>query len=243
MKKVVAVIQARMASTRLPGKVMLDLAGEPMLVRVLNRTKRAGMLDEVVVATTTGPEDDSIVDLAATYGWPSFRGSEEDLLDRYYRAANRYSADVVVRVTSDCPLVEPILIDEIVRDFMEKGPVDYASNTFPSRTFPRGLDVEVIAFDALERAWREDKNPAWREHVTPYIYRHPKEFCLRPVVHDKDYSYMRWTVDTADDLALIRKIYDHFGHDEFSWEDVLSLLEEKPELLEINSHVLQKGVS
>lgn len=243
MRKVVAIIQARMASTRLAGKVMLDLAGEPMLVRVLNRTGRAGMLDEMVVATTTGPVDDSIVDLAKRCGWPCFRGSEEDLLDRYYGAANWYRADVVVRVTSDCPLIEPIIIDQIVRNFMETGPVDYASNTLPPRTFPRGLDVEVIAYNALERAWREDKNPAWREHVTPYIYHQPEEFSLRAFVHDTDYSYMRWTVDTADDLVLIRTIYDHFGHDEFSWEDVLCLFKEKPELLEINSHVLQKGVS
>lgn len=240
--RVVAIIQARMGSTRLPGKVLLDLAGEPMLVRVVNRSRRATTLQDVVVATTTRPADGAIVELCAERGWPCFRGGEDDVLDRYYRAAMRHQVDVVVRITSDCPLVEPEIVDWIVREFLEKRPLDYASNTLSPRTFPQGLDVEVMAFDALERAWREDDNPAWREHVTPYIYRHPEKFALTAVMNDKDYSHMRWTVDTVDDLAFVRKVYDYFGHDAFSWQDVLSTLEEHPEWLEINRHVAQKEV-
>lgn len=241
-ERIVAIIQARMGSTRLPGKVLMDLAGEPMLARVVKRTMRAQMLDEVVVATTVQPADEAIVRLCSERGWPCFRGSESDVLDRYYQAAKRHRADIVVRITSDCPLIEPEIVDLVVREYLEKGPLDYVSNTLPPRTFPRGLDVEVMSFEALERAWHEDSNPAWREHVTPYIYRHPEKFALRAVVNDKDYSHMRWTVDTSEDLSFVRLIYEHFGHDDFSWRDVLALLDEHPEWLEINKRVRQAEV-
>jgi len=237
--KIVAIVQAHMGSTRLPGKVLLDLAGEPMLVRDMNRLSRAQTLDKVVVATTVKPADDTIVNLCTKRGWSYFRGSEEDVLDRYYRAAVDYEADVVVRITSDCPLIEPEIVDRVVREFLERQPeVDYACNKF----FPRGLDTEVFRFDVLERSWREDHNPAWREHVTPYIYRHPEEFKLYVVINDVDYSYMRWTVDTDEDLVFVRKIYEHFDCDDFSWQDVLCVLEEDPEWLEINQHVQQKTI-
>ena len=241
--RVVAVIQARVGSTRLPGKVLLDLAGDAILARCVNRTRRAQTLDEVVIATTAKPADDAIVDLCAERGWPCFRGSEEDLLDRYYQAAVAYQADVVVRITSDCPLIEPEIVDRVVREFLERQPdVDYACNVLPQRTFPRGLDTEVMRFDVLERAWREDLNPAWREHVTPYIQRHPDLFRIHGVTNEVDYSHMRWTVDTPEDLAFVRRIYDHFGHDRFSWRDVLAVLEGHSEWLEINRHVQQKAV-
>lgn len=241
--KIVAIIQAHMGSTRLPGKVLLDLAGEPMLVRDMNRLSRAQTLNEVVVATTVNPADDVIVSLCAERGWLYFRGSEEDVLDRYYRAAMDYEADVVVRITSDCPLIEPEVVDRVVREFLERQPeVDYASNTFPKRTFPRGLDTEVFRFDVLEQAWRQDNNPAWREHVTPYIRRNPELFRIHGIMNEVDYSHMRWTVDTAEDLAFVRRIYNHFGHDQFSWQDVLAVLKEHPEWLKINRNVRQKVV-
>jgi len=240
--KVIAIIQARMGGARLPGKVLLDLAGEPMLARVVNRSRRATMPEEVVVATTTRPADEAIVELCAARGWPCFRGSEDDVLDRYYQAAIRYQADVVARITADCPLIEPEIVDWVVQEFFEEGPLDYASNTLPPRTFPRGLDVEVVTFDALERAWREDDSQAWREHVSPYIYRHPEKFALRAVVNNVDLSSMRWTVDTPEDLAFVRQIYDYFGHDRFSWCEVLAVLEDHPECLEINQRVAQKVV-
>lgn len=241
--KVVAIIQARLGSTRLPGKVLLDLAGEPMLARDMNRLARAETLDEVVVATTIEPADDAIVALCQDRGWPYVRGSENDVLDRYYRAAQAYQADAVVRVTSDCPLIEPQIVDRVVREFLNRQPeVVYAANTLSPRTFPRGLDTEVMCFDALERAWREDDNPAWREHVTPYIRRHPELFQSHSVLNDEDLSYMRWTVDTSEDLTFVRRVYEYFGHDRFSWQDVLALLEQHPEWGAINRHVEQKVI-
>lgn len=240
--KIVAIIQARMGSTRLAGKVLLDLAGEPMLARVVNRSRRATTLDQVVIATTTEISDEAIVKLCGSRGWTWFRGSENDVLDRYFQAAKKHQAEVVVRITSDCPLIEPEIIDLTVREFLQDGTLDYVSNTLPPRTFPRGLDVEVMAFEALERAWQEDKNPTWREHVTPYIYRHPQEFALKAVMNEQDYSHMRWTVDTPKDLTFVRRVYDHFGHDRFSWREVIALLEEHPEWLEINQDVVQKTV-
>ena len=241
--KVVAIIQARIGSTRLPGKVLLDLAGKPMLARCVNRTRRAQTLDEVVVATTEQPTDEAIVRLCAERGCPCFRGSEDDVLDRYYRAAVEHQADVVVRITSDCPLIEPDIIDRVVQQFLDLQPeVDYACNTLPRRTFPRGLDTEVMRFDVLEQAWREDNNPAWREHVTPYIQRNPDLFRIHGVVNEVDYSHIRWTVDTSEDLAFVRCIYNHFGHDRFSWREVLAVLGQHLEWLEINRHVQQKVV-
>ena len=242
--KVVAIVQARMGSTRLPGKVLKDLAGAPVLVRCINRVRRAQMLDEVVVATTVQKADRAIVRLCAEYGWSCFRGSEEDVLDRYYHASVAHQAEIVVRITSDCPLIEPELVDRVIREFMERQPgLDYASNTLPRRTFPRGLDTEVIGFDALERAWRENQPPSWREHVTPYIYRNPKRFRLHGVTNEADYSSMRWTVDTPEDLAFVRRVYEHFDHDHFSWREVFSVLEQHPEWLEINRNVQQKVIS
>ena len=239
--KVVAIIQARMGSTRLPGKVLMDLAGEPMLVRVVNRVRRAATLNEVVVAATTQPADEAIARLCDERKWPCFRGSEDDVLDRYYRAALERKASVVVRVTSDCPLIEPTIVDLVVHEFMRRQPeIAYASNVVPSRTFPRGLDTEVMQFAALERAWKEDNNLAWREHVTPYLSEVEGRFSLHCVTNDEDYSSQRWTVDTPEDFELVRLIYEHFGHDRFSWREVLALLERHPEWLAINRHIVQK---
>jgi spore coat polysaccharide biosynthesis protein SpsF len=221
---------------------MMDLGGEPVLARVVARARRARLLDEVVVATTGLEADNIIVDFCAAHGWPWFRGSEEDVLDRYYRTATAFGADIVVRITSDCPLIDAEIIDLVVQRFLNAGSADYASNTLPPRTFPRGLDVEAMSFAALAAAWREDDNRAWREHVTPYIYRHPEKFRLLSVTNDVDYSHMRWTVDTSEDLALVRNVYGYFGPRDFNWRDALHLLEGHPEWLEINRHVVQKQV-
>jgi spore coat polysaccharide biosynthesis protein SpsF len=238
----VAIIQARMGSTRLPGKIMQNLDGAPVLVRCVERTRRVATLDAVIVATTEEPADDGVVALCRERDYPCTRGSQDDVLDRYYRAAQQYHADIIVRITSDCPLIEPTVIDSVVHGFYATS-CDYASNTLPPRNYPRGLDVEVFRFDALARAWREDQNPAWREHVTPYIYRHPELFTLHTVVNDVDYSHMRWTVDTPEDLAFVRKIYEAFdGRDDFTWHEVLHLLEQHPEWLDINRNVPQKEV-
>lgn len=239
--RTVAIIQARMSSSRLPGKVMLPLLGEPMLVHVVRRTSRAGRVDATVVATSTDPSDDSIVGLATQRGWPCFRGSLDDLLDRYLEAAHAYGADVVVRITSDCPLIDPSIIDTTVEAF-ERGECDYAATGLEPRTFPRGLDVEVMSMEALERAWREDRDLAWREHVTPYIYRHPERFRVCRVRSDDDHSGHRWTVDTAEDFELMQRIYSALARDDASWREVLQLVDANPDWQDLNRGVVQKVV-
>jgi spore coat polysaccharide biosynthesis protein SpsF len=240
--KIVAIIQARMGSTRLPGKVMVKLAGEPMLVRVMNRVNRAKTLDEVVVATTSKCDDDVIVDLCKARRWSFFRGSELDVLDRYYHTAKEYNADVIVRITSDCPMIDPILIDRIVNEYINCQPdINYVGIGL-KQTFPRGLSAEVFGFGALDRAWKEDNEMRFREHVTQYIIRHPELFSRRNVSNSEDLSYMRWTVDTIEDLTFVRKIFTHFGHDEFSWIDVIEVLKINPDWVKINAHIEQKSV-
>lgn len=237
--KLVAIVQARMGSERLPGKVLMPIAGKTMLNRVTERTQRARLLNETVVATTTQPSDDAIVAECNQIGVTFYRGSEEDVLDRYYQTAQVHNADAIVRITSDCPLIDPEIINEVIRTF-SKTRADYTSNTLPPRTFPQGLDVEVFTRPALERAWREDKDPSLREHVTPYLYRHAAWFRIHSFENDKNYSHMRWTVDTVEDLVFVRKVYEYFGDSHFSWLDVLDLLGKTPQWLEINRHVQQK---
>jgi len=237
--RTVAIVQARMGSERLPGKVLLPLLGEPMLTRVMRRAARAGRLDAVVVATTDQPADDAIVELAERESWHVVRGSAHDLLDRYVVAARAHDAEVIVRITSDCPLIDPEVIDRTVAAF-EEADVDYASNSLEPRTFPRGLDVEVVSRTALERAWREDADPAWREHATPYIYRHPEAFKVLAVRSEDDQSGQRWSVDTPEDYELVRRIYETIGRDDFGWREALAVVEAHPDWMALNRHVVQK---
>lgn len=239
--RTVAIVQARMGSTRLPGKTMMPLAGEPMLARVVERSRRARRVDAVVVATTTSPQDDTIASLCRERGWPCERGSEEDVLDRYRAAARAHRADVVVRITSDCPVIDPGIVDALLEAF-SRGTWDYASNGLEPRTYPRGLDVEAFTLAALERAWHEDENPEWREHVTAYIQRHPELFRILRYDNDRDLSRHRWTVDTPEDYELMRRIYDHFRGAAFGWTDVLRLLESHPDWVALNRAVKQKTV-
>jgi spore coat polysaccharide biosynthesis protein SpsF len=240
--KIVAIVQARMGSTRLPGKVLMDLLGEPVLVRDINRLRRSELLDEIVIATTTQSSDDPIASLCEERGWLYFRGDENDVLDRYYQAGLASHADVIVRITSDCPLIEPKIVDRVIRRFLDSSDIDYASNTLPPRSFPRGLDTEVMTFSALERAWTEDKDPKLREHVTPYIYRNPETFRIHGVVNDTDLSSHRWTLDTPEDLAFIRTVYEYFGNDHFTWLDLIEYLDTHPEVVSINSDIRQKAI-
>ncbi|MDP3396779.1 MAG: glycosyltransferase family protein [Methanoregula sp.] len=243
MTRTVAIIQTRMGSTRLPGKVMKDLLGLPMIVRQMNRVKRSSLIDDIVIATTTKPADDVIVKLCSDRGWNCFRGSENDVLDRYYQAACVFDADPVVRITSDCPLIEPETTDLVIREYQKRRPhIDYACNFLPERTYPRGLDTEVFSFDALKESWEDDRNPAYREHVTQYILKNPDRFRIHGVMNDKDYSHMRWTVDTPEDFLLVQKIYGHFGSDDFSWKEALEFIRLHPELLEINRNIQQKVI-
>jgi len=237
--KTVLIIQARMGSTRLPGKVLQPIAGRSMLARTWRRAARATLVDETLVATSVDPQDDLIAAECRRLDVACFRGSEEDVLDRFYRAATARAADFVVRVTSDCPLIDAELIDDVVRAAQHARP-DYAANVL-HRTYPRGLDTEVVTRAALEQAWREALEPYQRVHVMPYFYQNPERFRLLSLVGVADFSHYRWTVDSAADLALVRAIYRRMGYDDaFSWRDVIGLLERAPELVEISQHVREQ---
>ncbi len=242
----VAIIQARMNSSRLPGKVLQDLAGEPMLVRVIERARRAQMVHAVAVATTTDPSDDPIEALCRQRGYPVYRGSQFDVLDRFYQAARRFKADAIVRLTADCPVIDPGIIDLVARAFVDQQ-ADFAANRLPppwKRTYPIGLDVEVCAFAGLARAWQEAVLPYEREHVMPYFYDEEGRFKVVVLENDVDYGSLRWTVDTPEDLDLLRKIFKSFqGSDQFSWLDVLHLIQREPDLQRINAGVKHKTVS
>jgi spore coat polysaccharide biosynthesis protein SpsF len=240
MKRTVAVVQARTGSTRLPGKVLLPLLGEPVLSHVMRRVSRAIAVDEVVVATTRLPADDPIADLAEREDWPLVRGSELDLLERYLQAATSQRADLVVRITSDCPLIDPGLIDDVVGALVRDGG-DYASNTLEPRTYPRGLDVEAVTTEALQAADREDRDPASREHATPWVRTHPDRFSLVRVAGPVDHSAHRWTLDTPEDYELLRRIYQAIGHDRFGWGEALAVVEANPAWSALNRHVPQKA--
>lgn len=238
---ITAIIQARMGSTRLPGKVLMDMEGETVLARVVNRLRRATRIDEIAVATTSSVDDDVIVQECSRLNISAFRGSENDVLDRYYQAARVFTAEAVVRITSDCPVIDPGLVDETIALFRQQQ-ADYASNSF-SPIYPRGLDVEVFTVAALERAWRGARKPYEREHVTPYFYEHPELFHLTSLRGQVDYSRYRWTLDTTEDLELLRTIYARFGgEDGFSWGEVVQLMEREPGLAELNSRVVQKAL-
>lgn len=237
----VAIIQAHVGSTRLPNKVLMDIHGKPMLSRVVERIKQAKLIREVVVAIPTNSSDDPLMRLCRANGWACFRGSEDDVLDRYLQAALTFRADIVVRITSDCPLIDPALADQAIQVLLDGFPrLDYVSNNIPSRTFPLGLDVEVMQIAALEKAWHEDRTPSWREHVTLYILRHPELFRMKGVSSEVNYSDMRWTVDTVEDIEFVRHVFDYFGSDSFFWRDVIRAIEKHPDWLEINRHVKQK---
>lgn len=234
---ILAVLQARTSSTRLPGKVLLPLAGAPMLARQIERLQRSRRIDRLLVATSDQPEDDPIEALAAAAGLGCYRGSLDDVLDRYYRAAAPHAPDHVVRVTGDCPLADWEIVDGAIAFALEGG-YDYASNTLKP-TWPDGLDVEVVTMQALEAAWREADTAIEREHVMPFITSRPERFRLGSFENDTDLSAMRWTVDEPLDYALVSRIYDnlYLANPAFTTADILHLLAERPELGELNSGI------
>jgi spore coat polysaccharide biosynthesis protein SpsF len=241
--RVVLIVQARMGSTRLPGKVLKPILGEPMLVRQLERLRRCRLVEHIVVATTNKTTDDAIaalVKLQPNVGL--FRGSEEDVLERYAEAAYDAHADVVVRVTSDCPLIEPSVVDRCIEVILQQwDEIDYVSNCH-HRTYPRGLDTEVVRAETLARAHAEATEFAEREHVTQFIWRRPNRFRMVDVCDSEDHSDLRWTVDTPEDLDLVRRIYEALYpvDSTFSYWAALELVARSPELQSINNHVQQK---
>ena len=224
---IVAIIQARMGSSRFPGKTLADLAGRPMLARVVERVRRAGAVDKVVVATSTAALDDPIAEFCAQERIPCFRGSENDVLERFYEAAKEHSADVVVRITADCPLIDPGVIDRVIERF-RRGDCDYASNAL-RYSYPDGLDTEVFSMAALQQACREAKKPSEREHVTPYL--RSEKFRALNVENESPGEPQRWTVDHPADLEFVRAVYAAFeGKTDFRYREVLELLKARPEL-------------
>jgi spore coat polysaccharide biosynthesis protein SpsF len=239
----VAIIQARMGSTRLPGKVLADIEGRPLLTRMIDRLSRARRLDDVAVATTVLPEDDAIAALCRERATPCIRGAAVDVLDRYHQAAAELQAEVIVRLTGDCPLIDPELVDLCVRTYLEaEPPVDLVVNRLPwERSYPIGLDTEVFGRTELETAWREAAAPHQREHVVPFLYENPDRFSLIHLEADGDYGKHRWTVDEPADLDVVRRIFAAFpGRDDFGWRDVLDLVRREPELARLNEAVAHR---
>ena len=235
--KVVALVQARMGSTRLPDKVMKPIGGIPMIELLLSRLSKSKEIDQIIVATSVDARNLSLVEHVRKLGYACEQGSENDVLDRYVQAAKKHHADVVVRITGDCPLVDAELVDECIRQF-KGSDVDYLTNTNPP-TYPDGLDIEVFTFDALEHAAKETNKPYDREHVTPYL-REPGRFKTGSMQNTNDLSALRWTVDEPADFAVIEKVFQHFhpGTD-FTWQDVLNLQKQQPELFSVNQDIIR----
>lgn len=241
--KTVAIVQARLGSSRLPGKMLLEIGGVPALERTLHRVSRAKEVDQVILATTTRPEDQALIELAERSGIAGFAGDENDVLDRFYQAAKSGGADVVVRLTGDCPLHDAEVIDRVIRAYKERREeVDYVSNVTPP-TFPDGLDVEVFSFALLERMWREASEKADREHVTTWVRNRPSQFRIHNVTSEHtDHVPDRWTLDEPQDLEFLREIFAAFGgRDDFNWRDVVTLLRDRPELGRVNSNLIRNA--
>lgn len=232
-----AIIQARTGSTRLPGKVLMELGGKPVLQNVIERVKRSKLIDSIVIATTKDRADAPIINIADTSRVEYFRGSTEDVLDRYFQAAKKFRSDQIVRITSDCPLIDPGVIDLVIKQHLSENN-DYTSNALiPS--FPDGLDTEIFRFSVLEQSWREAKIPYQREHATQYITKNPQLFKLGNLLDKVDNSSKRWTLDELADYEFINIIYNELKHqgNTFTQNDVLKLLSRKPEIESINSHI------
>jgi len=230
----VAIVQARMGSSRLPGKVLMDIGGVSMLARVVMRLRAAKRVDAIVIATSIAIGDDAVVREAGRLGAGVFRGSETDVLARFVGAAASYRADAIVRVTADCPLLDPEVVDAVIAALGDD--VDYASNTHV-RTYPRGLDVEALHRDTLVRIGRMATSAAAREHVTAFVMEQPELFRTCQVCAERDDSDLRWTVDTDEDLALVRELY---AAGELGYRELVAHVRARPEIAAKNAHVVQK---
>jgi spore coat polysaccharide biosynthesis protein SpsF len=235
----IAMIQARMTSTRLPGKILCPMLGRPMLSWMIERVKAAKNIDAVVLLTSTDISDDPVADFCREEKVDCYRGSLDDVLDRYYQAACLYKSDHIIRLTGDCPLIDPRIIDEMV-DFYESHQYEYIANSAPPPgTFPDGMDVEICSFQALERAWREADKPSQREHVTFYFWQNPDKFCTFRYDRKEDFSAVRLTVDYPEDFNMVNEIYTRLYPQNplFSMDDILTLLKEHPALRDINQGI------
>ena len=236
--KIVVIIQARMSSTRLPGKIMLPLQGKPMLQNISERIARAKYIDDLIIATSIDETDDIVEDFCLNKGIKYFRGSLNNVLERYYKCAVKESADIIIRCTADNALIDATIIDEAVETYISYKP-DYLSY---KASLPVGMRVEVFSFDALEKAYNEASDPECLEHVTPYIIKTPSKFCVLFYQDrsDDDYSTMRFTIDTPEDYKFAKSIYETYTTNDFSYEQILCLLYEHPEFMDINRNIIQK---
>ena len=237
--KTVVIVQARTGSTRLPGKIFLELAGKPLLVRMMERVTASESADEYIIATTTDREDDGVYKLCRQEGLKCFRGHPSDLLERHYSAALEYKADSVVKIPSDCPLIDSLIIKKVIEFYKtNKGKYDYVSNLHPP-TYPDGNDVEVLPLAVLEKAYTEALRPFEREHTTPYVWDNPSIFRIGNVEWEKglDYSMShRFTIDYSEDYEFIRRVYEELyaANPLFTMQDILDLLERKPDIKKVN---------
>tara|TARA_B100001540_G_scaffold309217_1_gene325070 strand:- start:640 stop:1410 length:771 start_codon:yes stop_codon:yes gene_type:complete len=229
------IIQARVNSTRFPKKILQNLDKEyKVLEYVINQVKNSKKIEQIIIATTSLKDDDVVVDISKKNGCKSFRGSENDVLDRYFQCAKKFELDVIVRITSDCPLIDPHIIDQIIEEF-ESGKFDYVTNTFP-RTFPKGLDVEIFSRETLEKMWKNSELPSEREHVTQFIFNNDG-FRIGNVKNDVDLSDMRWTLDEKKDFEFLVSIIERIKNKPILKNDVLEILSKEPLLQDINSGI------
>jgi spore coat polysaccharide biosynthesis protein SpsF (cytidylyltransferase family) len=242
MTNIIAFVQARMSSTRLPGKVLKPLGSKTAVGYVFHHLAASKKLSKAVLVTSTDRSDDPLVAWAKRSNVECERGSLKDVLDRYYHAAKAHHADIVVRITADCPLIDAEVVDSVIDRFLQ-GDCDYCSNVNPP-TFPDGLDTEVVSFEALETSWKEASHPVEREHVTLYIRNYAKKFRLANVENIADFSKLRWTLDTQQDYDFLNRVIQHLEmkhiretHPRFHFRDVLEVLQEDKSLLEINQHI------
>ena len=243
--KVGAIIQARTGSTRLPNKVLMPLKDKTVLEHVIDRVSQSKLIDEIIVATTTKSHDDKIIKLLRELKISTFRGSENNVLERYYEASKKYQLNTIVRITSDCPLIDPRIIDKVIHKFLSNN-YDLVTNAgldSKNRTFPRGLDVEVFSFDSLKNANIHGNKDYHKEHVTPFIYETSRK--IHYFKQHKDYSSYRLTIDTELDYELIKAIYNHFysGENDFYLEDIIDFLDDNPKIAAINVNIQQKKLA
>lgn len=242
--EIITVIQARMSSTRLPGKVMLPLLGKPLLIRMIERVNSAKLVGDVIVATSTNADDDEIEILCNQNNLICSRGHLTDLLDRHYQVAKQFNADAVVKIPSDCPLIDPKVVDKVIEHYINSDEFDFVSNLHPA-TYPDGNDVEIFSFESLECAWKDATKDYEREHTTPFIWEHQDVFSVGNITWETGYDFSsthRWTIDFPEDYEFIRKVYDELysKNPAFSLNDILTLLKQKPEIAEINQQYLGK---
>ena len=242
--KIITIIQARMSSTRLPGKIMLPILGKPLIIRMIERVKSAKLIGELIIATSTNSDDDEIENLCVENNFTFYRGHLTDLLDRHYQTAKIYNADAVVKIPSDCPLIDPTIIDRVLQHYINSDEFDYVSNLHPA-SYPDGNDVEIFSFEALEFAWKNAAKDYEREHTTPFFWENKDVFSVGNVLWESGMNFSsthRWTIDFPEDYEFIRKIYEELytKNSSFSLNDILNLLKQKPEIAQINQQYLGK---